>query len=166
MPKKDLQPLHIYRMLPRTNCKACGCPTCYAFAFDLISRDKQIDDCPSLKEEKFAEAYRMLKDMIGEGTRIEGTDHVVDLTICTGCGDCVTACTRALTTVTVGGRLSKRDPVPPVMQVFDGAIQVINPTSCKRLTKGLDLCNVCADRCPFSAIELVKSEKEEEEEDD
>ncbi len=56
MPRKDLQPLQIQRMLPRTNCKQCGSATCYAFAFDLISRSKRLEDCPFLLTEEFAES--------------------------------------------------------------------------------------------------------------
>ena len=28
--REKLQPLHAYRMLPRTNCKLCGCESCFA----------------------------------------------------------------------------------------------------------------------------------------
>ena len=163
MARKVLQPLQMYRLLPRTNCKLCGCPTCYAFAFDLISRDKKPSDCPELVKEEFRDSLRVLNELIGEGERIEGTDHVLDRFKCTGCGDCVVVCNTSLTTVTVGGRLSTRAPVPPALQVIDGTLQVINWSSCKRSERGLDLCNVCADRCPFGVLELVKSEQEEDE---
>jgi len=165
LPKRDLQPLQIYRLLPRTNCKLCGCPTCYAFAFNLISRDKRVEDCPELLKPESADSYARLKELIGEGERVEGTDHVVDRSRCTGCGDCVAVCTRALTTVTSGGRLIQRDPVPPVLQVVDGSIAVIHWPGCKRAVPGMDICNLCADKCPFSAIDLVKSEKEDQDEE-
>jgi len=166
MGKKVLQPLQIYRLLPRTNCKKCGCLGCYAFAFNLISRDKKPSDCPELLKEEFRDSYETLIELIGRGERISGTDHVLDRSKCTGCGDCVVVCTKGLTTVTVGGRISSRPPVPPVMQVVDGCVEVINPDSCKRKDKGLDLCSVCSDRCPFGALELVKAEEEEEDEDE
>ncbi len=158
MSRKEVQPLHIYRFLPRTNCKLCGCPTCYSFAFDLISRDRTLNDCPPLQEPEQADALKTLKGFLGEGERIPGTDHVIDRTRCTGCGDCVLACGRALTTVTIGGRLSKRETVPEVLQVINGSLHVINAPSCKRSDKSLDLCGVCADRCPFEALDLVKAE--------
>jgi len=165
LPKKNLQPLQIYRLLPRTNCKLCGCPTCYAFAFDLISRNKQPSDCPELLKEEFRDSYRMLKELFGEGQRIEGTDHVIDRSRCTGCGDCVVVCNRALTTVTSGGRLTQRSPVPPALKVIDGNMQVIDWSSCKRSVPGLDICSLCAEKCPFSALDLVKSDKDGDEED-
>ena len=165
MPRKDLQPLQIYRLLPRTNCRLCGSPTCYAFAFDLISRSKSLSDCPPLQQEEFAENLQALKEALGEGERISGTDHVLDRTRCTGCGDCVVVCDRALTTVTTGGRLSQRAAVPPALQVVDGYLSVINWSSCKRSVPGLDICNLCADKCPFAALDLVKAEEPEDEED-
>jgi 4Fe-4S ferredoxin len=161
--RKVLQPLQIYRMLPRTNCKLCGCLTCYAFAFDLIARAKQPGDCPELLKEEFSDSYRALREMLGEGERIEGTDHVLDRSKCTGCGDCVAVCNRALTTITRAGRLTQREPVPPPLKVMDGSLQVIEWSSCKRSVAGLDICNLCADKCPFSALDLVKAEEEGEE---
>ena len=163
MPRKDLQPLQIYRLLPRTNCKQCGCPTCYAFAFNLISRSKRLDECPDLLKEEFGDAYRTLKKTLGEGQRIEGTDHVLDRSRCTGCGDCVAVCNRALTTITKSGRLAQRPPVPPPMKVVDGRLQVVDWSSCKRAVPGLDICNLCAEKCPFSALDLVKPEEPDEE---
>ena len=162
MPKRDLQPLQIYRMLPRTNCKLCGCPTCYAFAFDLIGRGKRPDDCPDLLKEEFRDSYKALKDLLGEGERIKGTDHIIDRSKCTGCGDCVAVCNRALMTVTMSGRLTTRDVVPPPLQVADGGLQVIEWSSCKRSVPGLDICNLCVDKCLFGALELVKQEEDEE----
>jgi ferredoxin len=147
-------------MLPRTNCKQCGSAACYAFAFDLISHSKRPDDCPPLLTEEFADSYRILKELLGAGERIKGTDHVLDKTRCTGCGDCVTICNRALTTITKGGRYAQRAPVPPPMKIIDGNLSVIQWSSCKRATHGLDICNLCAEKCPFSAIDLVKAEEE------
>jgi len=162
MAKKSLQPLEILRLLPRTNCKKCGCLTCYAFAFDLVARAKRPEDCPELLKEEAAESYRALKEMIGEGERIKGTDHILDSSKCTGCGDCVAVCNRALTTVTRSGHLMQREPVPPALKVIDGCLHVIEWSSCKRSVPGLDICNLCADKCPFGALELVKQEEDEE----
>lgn len=165
MPRKDLQPLQIYRLLPRTNCRLCGAATCYAFAFDLISRSRSLPDCPPLQQEEFAENLQALKEALGEGERIAGTDHVLDRGRCTGCGDCVAVCDRALTTITRGGQLSQRAAVPPALQVVDGRLNVINWSSCKRSVPGLDICNLCAEKCPFAALDLVKADEAEEEED-
>ncbi|MEK7847387.1 MAG: (Fe-S)-binding protein, partial [Chloroflexota bacterium] len=61
MPRRDrLQPLQIYRLLPRTNCKQCGLLNCYAFAFALVSREKSVADCPPLQAPEQASAYETL----------------------------------------------------------------------------------------------------------
>jgi len=65
----------------------------------------------------------------------------------------------------MGGQLRQRPSLPPALQVVDGRLSVINWSSCKRSEAGLDICNLCAEKCPFSAIDLVKAEEEEEEED-
>jgi len=38
----------IYKLLPQTNCKQCGEPTCYSFAIKLVAAQKKISDCPLL----------------------------------------------------------------------------------------------------------------------
>ncbi len=40
-------PLTIYKLLPRTNCRQCGQPTCMAFAALAASGAKGAGDCPS-----------------------------------------------------------------------------------------------------------------------
>ena len=41
-------PLHIYQVLPRTNCRACGYPSCLAFAAALSRRKTRPERCPGL----------------------------------------------------------------------------------------------------------------------
>lgn len=43
--------LEILKRLPRTNCKACGQPTCTVFATLLAGGAKETGDCPSLTED-------------------------------------------------------------------------------------------------------------------
>ena len=43
--------LEILRHLPKTNCGACGQPTCMVFASQVAEGDKTPDDCPSLDGE-------------------------------------------------------------------------------------------------------------------
>ena len=49
---KESSPLNLYKQLPQTNCGKCGEPTCMAFAAGIIAREKKVDDCPPLLEEK------------------------------------------------------------------------------------------------------------------
>jgi len=51
--------IEIFKMLPKTNCKECGYPTCLAFAMALASGKAELDACPYVEEaakEKLAEA--------------------------------------------------------------------------------------------------------------
>jgi acetyl-CoA decarbonylase/synthase complex subunit gamma len=47
--------MQIYKMLPKTNCKDCGFPTCMAFAMQVAAKQKAITDCPHLSEESLSE---------------------------------------------------------------------------------------------------------------
>ncbi|MDR3602234.1 MAG: DUF3786 domain-containing protein [Desulfosporosinus sp.] len=42
-------PLEIYKLLPKSNCKQCGVPTCLAFAAEVIKGQKRLAECPHLK---------------------------------------------------------------------------------------------------------------------
>ncbi len=46
-----LSGIAIYKMLPQTNCKECGHPTCLAFAMKLAARQAELSDCPYVSEE-------------------------------------------------------------------------------------------------------------------
>ncbi len=66
--------IQIFKLLPQTNCKECGCATCLAFAMQLAAGKADLDSCPYVSEEareKLAEAsappIRPIK--IGKGVR-------------------------------------------------------------------------------------------------
>jgi len=46
-----LSGLEIYKMLPKTNCKECGFPTCLAFAMKLAAKQVELSDCPYVSDE-------------------------------------------------------------------------------------------------------------------
>jgi len=43
--------IQIFKLLPKTNCKECGVPTCLAFAMNLASGKAELDECPYVSEE-------------------------------------------------------------------------------------------------------------------
>jgi len=43
--------LDIYKLLPKTNCKKCGFPTCLAFAMALAAKKTSLEKCPDVTEE-------------------------------------------------------------------------------------------------------------------
>lgn len=45
-----LSGIQIYKMLPQTNCKECGFPTCLAFAMKLAAKQVELSACPYVTE--------------------------------------------------------------------------------------------------------------------
>ena len=46
-----LSGIQIYKLLPQTNCKECGFPTCLAFAMKLAAKQVELSACPHVTEE-------------------------------------------------------------------------------------------------------------------
>ena len=66
--------IQIFKILPKTNCKECGVPTCLAFAMNLASGKAELDACPYVSDEareQLAEASAppILPVQIGKGVR-------------------------------------------------------------------------------------------------
>lgn len=57
-------PMAVYKLLPQTNCRLCGEPTCYTFAIKLVASQKQISDCPPLFEAQYAERLVALQAIV------------------------------------------------------------------------------------------------------
>jgi acetyl-CoA decarbonylase/synthase complex subunit gamma len=47
--------IHIYKLLPQTNCKECDFPTCLAFAMKLAAKQVELAKCPYVSEESAAQ---------------------------------------------------------------------------------------------------------------
>lgn len=76
--------IEIFKMLPKTNCKECGFPTCLAFAMALATGKAELAACPYVSEEakeKLAEAaappIRPVKVGMKEGERAVGGETVM-----------------------------------------------------------------------------------------
>ena len=61
---KQLSPIDVYMLLPKTNCKECGEDNCMAFATKVVNREVSIDQCPPLLTKKFEKNYNKLKEML------------------------------------------------------------------------------------------------------
>jgi acetyl-CoA decarbonylase/synthase complex subunit gamma len=46
-----LSGLQVYKLLPKTNCKECGYPTCLAFGMKLAAKQAELSACPYVSEE-------------------------------------------------------------------------------------------------------------------
>lgn len=62
--RKELSPIDVYKLLPKTNCKECGEENCMAFATKLVNREVTLEKCPSLLKKEFEKSYRQLKEML------------------------------------------------------------------------------------------------------
>jgi acetyl-CoA decarbonylase/synthase complex subunit gamma len=66
--------IQIFKLLPKTNCRECGVPTCLAFAMNLAAGKAELDACPYVSDEareQLAEASAppIRPVSIGVGTR-------------------------------------------------------------------------------------------------
>lgn len=64
--RKRLTALAVYKLLPGTNCKACGEPTCFIFATKLAAGQVDIAKCPPLFDEEHREKREALLRMLEE----------------------------------------------------------------------------------------------------
>jgi acetyl-CoA decarbonylase/synthase complex subunit gamma len=70
--------IQIFKLLPKTNCKECGVPTCLAFAMNLASGKAELDACPYVSDEareqlSEASAPPIRPVAIGKGVRAATT---------------------------------------------------------------------------------------------
>jgi ArsR family metal-binding transcriptional regulator len=77
MDRENLNPLHtarkrlvameVYQLLPQTNCKLCGQPSCFAFASKITVGEVKVEACtPLFDEAQYGEKRQALLDMLGE----------------------------------------------------------------------------------------------------
>jgi ArsR family metal-binding transcriptional regulator len=58
--RQRLKPMDVYKLLPATNCKTCGQPTCFTFALKLTAGELQPELCAPL----FTDAYREKRESL------------------------------------------------------------------------------------------------------
>jgi ArsR family metal-binding transcriptional regulator len=63
-------PMAIFKLLPQTNCKQCGEPTCYTFALRLSASQKKLSNCPPLFEPQYADNHAALEEIVIEAPSI------------------------------------------------------------------------------------------------
>ncbi|MBL7066054.1 MAG: acetyl-CoA decarbonylase/synthase complex subunit gamma [Anaerolineae bacterium] len=78
-----LSGIQIYKMLPQTNCKECGFPTCLAFAMKLAAKQTDLDLCPYVADEareKLAESATppvRLVTISADGREVKSGNEIV-----------------------------------------------------------------------------------------
>ena len=76
--------LQIYKLLPQTNCKECGFPTCLAFAMKLAAKQAELSACPYVSDaskqqlEAASQPPIRLITLVGaEGKKVETGNEIV-----------------------------------------------------------------------------------------
>lgn len=78
-----LSGIQIYKLLPQTNCKECGFPTCLAFGMKLAAKQVELADCPYVSEESKAQLAESsappirLVTLKADGTEVKAGNEVV-----------------------------------------------------------------------------------------
>lgn len=62
--KESIKAKDVLDFLPRTNCRDCGLPTCFAFAVDLANGKRRLEECPVLNQPEFAAGRQALAKLL------------------------------------------------------------------------------------------------------
>lgn len=62
--KKGLSPTDIIKLLPETNCKKCGLPSCPSFAFKLLKKEVKISECPPPFSNEYQDKRQVLIELL------------------------------------------------------------------------------------------------------
>ncbi|MCS7364728.1 MAG: 4Fe-4S dicluster domain-containing protein [archaeon GB-1867-035] len=150
-----LNPMVIYKLLPKTNCKECGY-TCMAFSIKLLQKEVKLEDCkPLFREEKYRENRIKLEEILRPLYEAAETLIRIDDEKCIGCGNCIIACPA---NVNIDPEVGKgKNPVSDevVFTVVNGKIKVLNIKKCRRYPPHRTNCRICEQVCLSSAIKVV-----------
>jgi len=63
--KRDrLKPMDVYKLLPGTNCKACGEPSCFLFALKVTAGKVEVKNCQPLFTDGYRNEREELQDLL------------------------------------------------------------------------------------------------------
>ena len=65
--RQRLKPLDVYQLLPLTNCRACGEPTCFVFASKLVTHKVEMEVCtPLCSDPLYADKKQAMQRLLTE----------------------------------------------------------------------------------------------------
>jgi len=65
--REEIKARDILDFLPKTNCRDCGLPTCFAFGVALLKGQKRLPDCPALSKLEFTQDRETLGRLLQTG---------------------------------------------------------------------------------------------------
>lgn len=68
--RKRPGPMAIFKLLPGTNCRQCGEPTCYTFALKLAAGQTILGECPLLNQSEYGEKRTALVEILVDAPAI------------------------------------------------------------------------------------------------
>ena len=66
---REISPIDVYILLPRTNCGECGEPNCMAFATKVVNGETTITGCPPLYTPKYTKDLGKLEELLAPPVR-------------------------------------------------------------------------------------------------
>ncbi|MDD4137799.1 MAG: acetyl-CoA decarbonylase/synthase complex subunit gamma, partial [Methanoregula sp.] len=66
---KEISPIDVYKLLPRTNCAECGEANCMAFATRLVNGELLLADCPPLFTPEYQASHEKLDRLLAPPVR-------------------------------------------------------------------------------------------------
>jgi 4Fe-4S ferredoxin len=149
--------MEIYKHLPKTNCKECDEPTCMSFAFKIISRERTIEECKPLFEEKYRKQRDNLLELLKPLEKATETGLIVDEGLCVGCANCVVVCPVHAAEDPYGAGSGLGPKIDnPILRIENGVVRVVNLELCKRYGEERTLCVTCRENCPSDAIKFLE----------
>ena len=61
---KEISPIDVYKLLPKTNCGECHEANCMTFATKVVNGELALDGCTPMTDEKYRAEYRKLLDLM------------------------------------------------------------------------------------------------------
>src|SRR5512145_3437016 len=66
---REISPIDVYKLLPKTNCQECRESNCMAFATRLVNGELVLNDCPPLFTDKYEAARNDLGMLLAPPVR-------------------------------------------------------------------------------------------------
>lgn len=148
--------VEIFKLLPKTNCKKCGFPTCLAFAMKLAQRQASLDACPDVSEEakqKLGEASAPPVRPVTYGTGERVVKLGEETVLFRHDKRFVNPCAFALE---IRDTLSEADIVKKIQEVLDSEIERVGQ---KLRVDSVALINDSGDSARFEAAAKIIAEE-------